>query len=98
MHDIGEGVPKSGIETEKWYLKAAEQGNTRAQYNLGLMYAYGDGVTKNFVEAHTWVNVASGLGRTESKETLSLIEREMTSEQIAKATKLASERLDKFKK
>ena len=28
----------------KWYRKAAEQGNAKAQSNLGLMYANGQGV------------------------------------------------------
>jgi len=31
----------------KWYRKAAEQGNTDSQNNLGVMYEYGQGVKQN---------------------------------------------------
>ncbi|MDR2763209.1 MAG: sel1 repeat family protein, partial [Planctomycetaceae bacterium] len=32
----GKGVTKDLIEAVKWYRKAAEQGNSKAQYILGL--------------------------------------------------------------
>ena len=32
-------------------IKAAEQGNAEAQYNLGMCYANGDGVAKDMKEA-----------------------------------------------
>ena len=36
MYDNGEGVPQDYAEAVKWYRLAAEQGDARAQYNLGL--------------------------------------------------------------
>jgi len=35
--------------------QAAQHGNRRAQYQLGLLYARGDGVTKDFTKAREWL-------------------------------------------
>ena len=37
-------------EAFKWYLKAAEQGNARAQDNLGMCYLEGEVVEENMAE------------------------------------------------
>ena len=34
-----------------WYRLAAEQGNAKAQYNLGWMYVNGEGVAENYRKA-----------------------------------------------
>jgi TPR repeat protein len=39
-------------EAVKWYRKAAEQGDVKAQSNLGVMYASGQGVKQDLVLAH----------------------------------------------
>ncbi len=41
----------SYAEAVRWYGRAAEQGNTSAQFNLGLMYGKGQGVPQDYVEA-----------------------------------------------
>ncbi len=38
-YDTGEGIPQDCAEVVRWYLKAAEQGNAKAQFNLGLRMA-----------------------------------------------------------
>ena len=38
-YQTGRGVPKSGSEAVRWFIKAARQGNKTAQHNLGLHYA-----------------------------------------------------------
>jgi uncharacterized protein len=38
MYDNGLGVPRDDAQTIFWYGKAAEQGDARAQYNLGVMW------------------------------------------------------------
>jgi uncharacterized protein len=91
-------VLKDAAEAVKWYRKAAEQGYTNAQTNLGVCYAKGDGVIKDPVEAHAWWNVASALGAETAKKNLAKIEKDMTREQIAEATKLAKEIYAKIKK
>ena len=42
-----------------WYLPAAQEGDTEAQYNLGFMYETGWGVPENSTEAIRWYKEAS---------------------------------------
>jgi len=52
--DSGRGVPQDRVQAAAWYRKAAEQGDPRAQFNLGLMYRYGPGYSpalERWVEA-----------------------------------------------
>ena len=46
-----------------WYRKAAKQGHSTAQNNLGVMYRDGHGVVQDLVMAYVWlsVSVANGL-------------------------------------
>jgi uncharacterized protein len=46
----------------KWYRLAADQGNARAQSNLGIMYENGQGVPINEVEAMRWYRRAADQG------------------------------------
>ena len=40
-----------------WYRKSADQGDTRAQYNLGVLYVNGEGVEKDLEQAASlWRN------------------------------------------
>ena len=59
MYNYGEGVPVDKAEAARWYRKAAEQGHTSAQYNLGLIYAYGEGMSENDAEAVKWLRKAA---------------------------------------
>ena len=45
-------------EAVKWYRRVAEQGNARAQYNLGICYERGEGVEKDMTEAVKWYRKA----------------------------------------
>ncbi|WP_156915602.1 MULTISPECIES: tetratricopeptide repeat protein [unclassified Psychrobacter] len=46
----------------KWYLKAANQGDARSQYNLGMMYLNGIGVRRNTVIAKKYFSKACDNG------------------------------------
>ena len=87
----GYGVTKNEVEAVKLFRKGAEQGDDSAQYNLGFMNARGSGVLKNYVEADKWFNLASAQGNEDAKKYLSIVEQNMTPEQIAKAQELARE-------
>lgn len=41
-------------EAAKWWRKAAEQGDSQAQYKLSLCYYNGKGVKKDLKEALKW--------------------------------------------
>lgn len=45
--DSGRGVPQDRAQAAAWYRTAAEQGDAKAQFNLGLMYRYGPGYSPN---------------------------------------------------
>src|SRR6266536_562227 len=53
------GVAKDKAEAVKWYRKAAEQNDARAQAALGVRYATGQGVAKNKGEAVKWYRKAA---------------------------------------
>ena len=77
-------------EAVKWYPLAAEQGDARAQHNLGFMYDNGDGVPVNYVQAYKWFSLSAALGDEDAREYVDLVALEMTSEQIAEAQRLAA--------
>ena len=56
MYANGENGFKDYIEAFDWYKKAAKQGNSEAQLNLGLMYAKGKYVFKDLRKAKYWIN------------------------------------------
>jgi TPR repeat protein len=58
----GQGVPQNYAEAMKWFRKAADQGNPRAQHNLGFMYANGEGVVNDLAEAVKWYRKAADQG------------------------------------
>ena len=69
----------------------AEQGNARAQSNLGAMYAFGDGVPKDYVYAHMWGNIAAANGNELGGELRDAFEKKMTPADISTAQRLARE-------
>lgn len=64
----GQGVAKDEAEAVKWYLKAAEQGDVRAQFLLGMCYEEGEGVTKGDAEAVKWYQKAAEQGHANSQK------------------------------
>jgi len=76
----------------------AEQGDAKAQFNLGVMYVRGAGVPRDHVVPHKWLNLAANRypaseenwrnKTTRLRETITTL---MTSAQIAEAQRLARE-------
>jgi len=96
MYHNGEGVPQNYTEAMKWYKKAAEQGYVDAQYDLALMYLKGEGVSQDYIEGYVWASIASAKGKKDAKQYLTVIESEMTLEQLAEAQKKAAAVWDKI--
>ena len=69
----------------------AEQGNARAQYNLGLMYDEGLGDPQDYVRAHMWWNIAASSGNKVASENRDIVAERMTPSQIETAQRLAQE-------
>jgi len=88
----GNGVTKDLAEGLAWTRKAAEQGYAPAQNGLGLCYSKGKGVTQDYVEAYKWFDLAeaqAGEHDVDAKMNLSMAERSMSPDQIAKGQQLA---------
>ena len=67
----GKGVTENLTEAVKWFTKAAEQENVKAEYNLGNCYYYGYGVQyKDYGEAVKWYTKAAEQGNAEAQNSL----------------------------
>ena len=83
------GAAHDYVEAVKWFRKAAEQNDADAQFLLGGYYNYGKGVAKDEVEAYKWYLLASAQGNKDAKKEVTMLESEMSREQIAEGQKLA---------
>ena len=73
----------------KWYGLAAEQGDAKAQYGLGILFANGERVGQSDVYAHIWWAVRASSGDEKANNNKSIIARQMTSQELANARELA---------
>jgi len=93
----GFGVAKDGVKAIGWFQKAAAQGLDVAQHALAKCYLEGTGCTKNDVKAHVWLTLYAAQEHSfvapnqnqSIRETISMIEKRMTPEQIAEARNLS---------
>lgn len=91
------GIVKKDIKVAKeWITKLAEKGFIDAQYMLGLIYS--EDSEYDPVKAHMWLNIAAARGHSLARSALSNLEAKMSREEIAKATKMAHEFMEKFDK
>ncbi len=73
MYRDGHGVPQDYAEALKWYRKAADQGNARAQTILGFVYDTGQGVPQDYAEAVKWYRNAADQGNAFAQSNLGLM-------------------------
>ena len=73
MYDEGKGVLKDDKEAVKWYRKAADQGQARAQTSLGVMYSFGEGVPQDYKEAVKWYRKAANQGFARAQNNLGVM-------------------------
>ena len=89
------GLKKDYAEAQRWYLRAADQGDPFAQASLALLFRFGKGVAQDYVEAYKWFYLAAS--RTTGSDQESILElrdstaARMTAEQLAEASRLARE-------
>ena len=94
MYEYGKGVLENDKTAVKWYTKAAEQGDARAQTNLGFMYANGRGVLTDTKRAYMWYNLASYNGEKIGGENKEGVAKKMTLADISKAQDMSSQCLE----
>ena len=76
------------------FLTAAETGHTKAQYMLGVSYAYGKGVPQDDVQAYKWFHIAAATATDNKIRGLAVNSRDavaqmLTPHEIAEAEQLA---------
>jgi TonB family protein len=72
MYAEGRGVAKDDAEAVKWYRRAADQSDARAQNHLGHMHADGRGIAKDDAEAVKWYRKAAEQGLAAAQYNLGL--------------------------
>jgi TPR repeat protein len=63
LYARGRFIPRNTVEAERWYLKAASQGNAEAQAALGRMYFF----LHRDRDALPWLRMAAVQGKQEAK-------------------------------
>jgi TPR repeat protein len=76
----GRGVNKNYRRAERWLRTAADQGNMRAQYNLGVLHQHGWGVTKNLQTAAQHFSDAASQGYSKAVRALTVVKQAQENE------------------
>jgi uncharacterized protein len=85
------------IAFEKW-KPLAEEGHDDAQFKLGKLYREGLGVDLNYVEAYKWYYIVAKKGYGGGYKYMKVIRREIDSDQVSRAEKMAKEWMKKHEK
>lgn len=91
LYDYGRSIQQDFKKAVYWYRLSAKQDNALAQRRLGFMYERGDGVEKNYVQAYMWYILGTTGGADRGSARKDALAKQMTTEQIAEAEKLAKE-------
>lgn len=71
-------------------LRDAARGDTKACYDLGVVYSSGaEGMDIDLIEAHKWFNLAAMSGDERAKDCRAEISEDMTAREIIEAQKAA---------
>lgn len=70
MFQYGTGVPKDYAKAMSWFGKAAAQGSSDAENQLGWMYQFGQGVEPDDAKALTWYGLSADQGNIHGKNNL----------------------------
>ena len=91
MYAIGRGLENDFKEAAKWYQKAAEQNDRKAQANLAGLYYFGQGIEKDIVTSYAWWSIAASNGDFEARRLKATFTKDMTRAQVTKAAALIKE-------
>lgn len=80
-----DGLRKNPQATERLWLRAAKQGHTIAQMNLGLLYSRSALGEKDPAKAYCWAKLSLQRGNQRAKQLVEKLEKDLTPEQIAEA-------------
>jgi TPR repeat protein len=83
MHLFGQGTPQSYPKAILWLRRAAAQGEPKAQFKLGTLYASGQsyksqGLERDYQKAAMWFIIAEEAGHPEAGKSLKKITDEIS--------------------
>jgi tetratricopeptide (TPR) repeat protein len=73
MYEKGQGVSKNYSEAVNWYRKAADQGDSNGQNNLGIMYRMAYGVERDYQKALELFRQAAERGNGNAQNNLGIM-------------------------
>ncbi|MEX2282354.1 MAG: tetratricopeptide repeat protein [Gemmatimonadota bacterium] len=74
LEDVRAAVARGDHETALRLVRPlADQGNTTAQYNLGVMYEHGEGAPRDYAEAAKWYRKAAEQGHPTAQYNLGVM-------------------------
>ena len=74
MYAEGAGTKTNPVLAVRWWRKAAQKGDAKAQYNLGSSYVEGDGVRANRRLGAVWLKKAASRGHKKAEKELRALE------------------------
>jgi TPR repeat protein len=83
MHLFGQGTPQSYPKAILWLRRAAAQGEPKAQFKLGTLYASGQsyksqGLERDYQKAAMWFIIAEESGHPEAGKSLKKVTAEIS--------------------
>jgi TPR repeat protein len=81
-------MARNESESVAWFEKAAIQGYTEGQYNLGLAYARGTGVDPDPVRGTVWLEICAKERHREAIRAVSPVRRQLSADQREAAAEL----------
>jgi TPR repeat protein len=69
----GHGTPQDYKQAVAWYTKAAKQGHSNAQYNLGILSQDGHGTPQDYKQAVAWYTKAAEQGNANAQNNLGIM-------------------------
>ncbi len=76
MYVNGQGVKQNYNKAAELFQKAADQGRSLAQYNLGFMYYSGKGIKKDKIKAYQLWMKAAKQGNGDAQNNLDILCKE----------------------
>ena len=73
LYANGLGVAQSDAEAARWYRRAAVQGLSAAQFNLGTLHETGVGMSQDYRQAADWYRRAAEQGHAAAQNNLGLL-------------------------
>ena len=88
---LGSNIDQNLPEAIRWLRLAAKQGNAEAKFYLGRAHYAGEGVKKDLEISYAWFEQAAQKGNQKAVEWRSILEQELTPEQLYEGKKLSKE-------